>query len=132
MNKKHFAIILTVSIAVMFFVLYFMMLNDTNSIIEDFRKCQICDNEASELSMAALYNRYYRKDHEKRIAQVNIKIRRDFVLHDFKKGVMYVTFTCEKFDQNGAAIYGAADIKAKWNIEKHNNRWIVTNIQEAP
>ena len=83
--------------------------------------------------LTVLYEFYCRNDSfDYEIADAKIKISRIFVLHNFKKGKMYVNYTIETLNKDGIHIYGSHNIYSTWDIEKKNGKWIVTSIKEKP
>ena len=62
------------------------------------------------------------------IEQVDIKIKRIFVLHNFFNGAMWVKTECEAVDSNGEVTYGDYSYE-KWIIEKTENGWQIVDIK---
>ena len=110
---------------------YLLMLHSTDSVINDFKACIRCAPEAQELQSSALYRRYF-DDFGGRVVDANISIKRIFVCHNFKKGFMYVIYTCEKLDSSGNHVAGSSDVTSTWFIEKQSGKWVVTAVREAP
>lgn len=111
-------------------LLYAFIFFNTNTVIEDFVSCVKGDNITKTLKNTELYNWYGKHDYP--VNQSDIKIQRCFVVHNFSKGIMYVKYSFENYDENGNFRKGASNIKAKWYIQKQNNRWTVNKIQEKP
>lgn len=63
---------------------------------------------------------------------VNIKVRRLFVLHNFRKGIVWVKYSYIAYDKEGNILAGTNNILSKWYIEKKNGRWKVVKIEEKP
>lgn len=111
--------------------IYFLIVNNTNSIIYDFKNCIKCNDISQEISSTELY-RYYYDDFQGTVADADVNIKRIFVFHNFNKGIMYVKYSCEKYDQSGNHLYGSSNVYAKWYIEKNEGRWVVVKVEENP
>ncbi len=123
--KKYKLWLLCVIIAVIF--VYIVMLCDTGSVLQDFRDC--VSGEATEsLKDSALYEMYYNANAER----AEVKVRRNFVIHNFKKGIIYANYTYRAFDKDGNEVRGNHKVPTKWYIEKKNGRWMVVDIDERP
>ena len=48
------------------------------------------------------------------------------------EGYMWVKYTSVAYDVDGEVTTGSWNILTKWEVEKQDDRWIVTNINEAP
>ena len=116
----------------MVILLYAAMFYSTNNVIEDFKACVSGKDVSNGVEDAQLYKYYNYKADNGRAVDADVEIRRLFVLHNFKKGVMYVEYSCETFDEEGNTVYGAAGIPSKWYIERNNGRWEVVEIEEDP
>lgn len=109
------------------------MLHDTDSVAEDFVNC-IAGNVTQETVENSELYRYYNRNelYDDEICSVTADVKRMFVWHNFRHGMMFVKYDCEAFDENGNHIYSSLNVHAKWYIEKRNSRWIVTEIEEKP
>ena len=54
------------------------------------------------------------------------------VIHNFQKVIVYVYYSYEVRDEENRLQTGSWGILSKWDIERHNGRWIVTCITEDP
>jgi hypothetical protein len=123
--KKYKLWLLCVIIALI--AVYIVMLCDTDSVLQDFRDC--VSGEVSEnLKDSALYELYYNANAE----SAEVKVRRNFVIHNFTKGVIYANYTYHVFDKDGNEVRGSHKVPTKWYIEKINGRWSVVDIDERP
>ena len=88
---------------------------------------------SNDITNTELY-KYYNKNelYNDEISDANINIRRLFVLHNFRKGVMFIKYDCESFNKSGEHIYGSSNVYAKWYIEKKNGVWEVVKVIEKP
>ena len=48
------------------------------------------------------------------------------------EGYMWVKYTSVAYDVDGEVTTGSWNILTKWELEKQDDRWIVTDINEAP
>ena len=48
------------------------------------------------------------------------------------EGYVWVKYTSVAYDVDGAITSGSWDILAKWELEKQEGQWVVTNVNEAP
>ena len=56
-------------------------------------------------------------------------IRRQFVFHNFKSGVMEIVFSEDVFDENGKLIHQYKNIHVIIYIEKQGGEWTVTKLK---
>lgn len=124
-------IILTVIILLC--IVYCIMLHDTNSVKRDFINCIKSNLTSNETADSELYKYYNRSnDYDDKVYDANVHIKRQFVIHNFRKGVMFVKYNCEAFNKAGEHIYGSSNVHAKWYIEKKDGPWEVVKIIEQP
>lgn len=127
MKLKRFLIISLIFIT----IVYLTMVYDTNSLIRDFKN--VVNNSLQENVSYGKMKRYLIPTFEEQVYRnTDLKIKRIFVLHNFKKGVMYVKYSYIAYDTNDELITGSSDVISKWYIEKKNNRWKVVDIEERP
>ncbi len=48
------------------------------------------------------------------------------------KGYIWVKYSTEAYDKDGEVTFGAWDILSRWEIEKKDNKWVVTSTKEHP
>ena len=48
------------------------------------------------------------------------------------EGYMWVKYTSVAYDVDGEVTTGSWNILTKWELEKQDGRWVVTNVNEAP
>jgi len=134
MNKKFliwlFIIIGTILLLGNILLLYFAMLIDTNSVIDDVKNIMHGNVEESAIDNSPLRTYYRRGD--LRTVSVDANITRKFVLHNFSDGYIWVKYTCEGFDSKGSKTYGSWEIPSRWKIHKENGKWKVIEIKERP
>lgn len=66
------------------------------------------------------------------VYQVNLKIRRKFVWHNFYKGYIMIEYSCYRYGADGNSVGSSTNISSKWIIEKKDNKWEIVDIIEAP
>lgn len=108
---------------------YFTLLLSTNSLIEDFY--DVTHNNKSEEVDYGQLERYSIPEY---VQYNNIKtnIQRLFVIHSFRKGILWVKYSCIAYDENDKTVAGSTNIISQWYIEKRNGRWKVIKIKEKP
>lgn len=119
--------VIIVIIIILLFI-YNLLFWNTNNLISDFNN--VVQNNREENLYYAELERYAIPefvDYE----YVDAKISRLLVLHNFKKGVVWVKYSYIAYN-NKIAVAGSTNITSKWYIEKKNSRWIVTKIYENP
>ena len=121
---KKFIIVILIIILLIYNLLFW----NTNNIISDFNN--VVQNNKEDYIYYGELERYSIPefvDYE----YVDTKISRLLVLHNFKKGVVWVKYSYIAYN-NKIEVAGSTNIISKWYIEKKDNRWIVTKIFEAP
>lgn len=108
---------------------YNILLHDTDTLITDFQHV-ILENMSEDVDYGALewYDRYNRENAK----DIYINLKRKWVCHNFNKGIVFVKYNIELYDELGDCIRGAWNVDSEWCIEKKNGRWIVTEIHEMP
>jgi len=108
------------------------MLYSTNSVIDFAKQVFLKEIDMDKYEDDALVKKYYFPlDFSDDI--IDISIKRLFVLHNFQRGFMIVQYTHQVLDsETGLTITGSIGIVSKWTIEKRDNRWVVTDIEERP
>lgn len=122
--------IIAVSI-ILLFSLYITLILDTNNVIDDFIACVKNQNIREEVKDTELYNWYNYKNTEI-INDATVDVKRIFVFHNFKQGVLCVNFTYKMFDENGNEIRCAHNVNSVWHIRKNNGYWNVVEIEQRP
>ena len=80
-----------------------------------------------------LFDYYHYEDEGEDPISVKCYIIPYFVLHDFKKGSIHVSYSVERYDgSNGDLLHGARHINSCWKIKKEDGIWKVTEVLEAP
>ena len=114
-------------------IIYILMLHETDSVVEDFVNCIAGNVTQEDVESSELYRYYNRSElYDDDVCSATANVKRIFVWHGFKHGVMCVKYDCEAFDDNGNHIYSSSNVNARWYVEKRNGRWIVTDIEEKP
>lgn len=106
------------------------MLYNTNQVIDDFKNVVSgsIDRNVDYGELLERYDVFNCKGFER----ADVEIRRTFVMHNFKRGIMNVNYTIYAYDKDGVVIYGSHNVPSTWHIEKTNGRWTVVKISEAP
>ena len=118
-------------VACLLLLFYYIMYSDTNSLVEDF--ANVVSGTTIEGVQYGEMERYdVVDDFIKRDRVEGIKLEREWVWHNFKKGYMEVLYSYYYYNQYGERTYGARRIESKWYIEKINGRWVVVAIEEKP
>ena len=126
MKKKIVLLCVLILVAI-----YFLMLYNTNSVIKDFYS--VVNNKMKEdISYGDLEIYKIPSFRGMKYKYTDAKIKRVFVLHNFRRGVMYIKYTYIAYDENDVLITGSSEVDSKWYIQKINGRWIVTDIEERP
>ena len=47
-------------------------------------------------------------------------------------GYIWVKYSSQAYDETGEVTTGSWNILTKWELEKQDGRWVVTNVNEAP
>jgi hypothetical protein len=126
--KKYFKPIL-IAVIILICLIYICMLYSTRTVIDDFEACVSGKEILNDVRNSEFYDMYYRAG---AVSAENVKVTTPLALHNFNKGVMYVKYTYEAFDEDGSPVAGSYKVPSKWYIEKQNGRWIVTKIDERP
>lgn len=127
MKKKLVALFILILIA----GYYLAMLCSTNSVIKDFYN--VVNNNMDENILYEELKRYKVPLFENITHRnTDTKINRIFVIHNFKKGVMYVKYSYIMYDINGKTISGSSNVYSKWSIKKIGRRWTVVDVEEKP
>lgn len=114
-------------------VIYFLMLHETDSVVADFVNCIAGNVMQEDVENSELYRYYNRSElYDDDVCSATANVKRIFVWHDLRKGVMFINYSCEIFGNNNKLIYGSSNVCAKWYIEKRNGHWIVTDVEEKP
>ena len=133
-KNRATVIIIISSLAILLFAVYYSaMLHNTDNVLTDFADCIKGNAVSNDITNTELYKYYNRNElYNDEISDANINIRRLFVLHNFRKGVMFIKYDCEAFNKRGEHIYGSSNVYAKWYTEKKNGVWEVVKIIEKP
>lgn len=130
--KSKILIIIAI-IVVLLGVTYSIILHDTDSVLNDFVNCIKCNAASDTVADTELYRYYSRNEmFDNEIYDANVNVRRLFVIHNFHKGVMFIKYDCETFNESGEHVYGSSDVYVKWYIEKKDGIWVVTDVIEKP
>lgn len=102
---------------------------DTLSVLSDFNH-----SVKTQKSTYSSFDRYIGNYsiYDGPIVLTDSKIYTLYAIHNFKKGVMYVNYSYEHYNDNNEVIGGSYRIKAKWYIRRKNGKWIVYDIDEKP
>ena len=124
MKKTIFIII---GIIIMF---YLIMVLNTNSIVREVKNImsgnvKIADTQNTPLNM-------YNFSDTLLNAEVNVKITRLFVLHNFFDGYIWVNYTYETIKNDNGVMPCSTNILSKWKIHKENGIWKIIEIIETP
>ena len=133
MNTKIKMVFIILVVIISVLITYIVILNNTNSVLDDFYNCIVDNSDSKALKDTALYKYYNRNElFDNKICSAKINIQRTFVIHNFCQGVMFVNYDCETFDDKGKHIYGSTNVRSKWYIKKEHGKWIVYDIDEKP
>lgn len=123
--KRRYAILLIVVL------IYIFMFTNTNSIFNYAKKVFL--GEISMSSDEAL-SRYSLTSFKSRtqIGNVELKIRRNLVIHNFFDGYMFVKYSRIVYDTDGQLLTATANVNSIWKIHKTNGDWSITEIYESP
>ena len=118
-----------ISIFVTFIIFYIICFLDTNNTIHEFKKI-VSEQKITNIA----FDRYVGNYNEAKgpATYSKIKINRRFVIHNFYKGIMYVKYSYEHYNNKGERIGGSWNIPSKWLIEKREKQWVVKFIEENP
>jgi hypothetical protein len=47
-------------------------------------------------------------------------------------GYIWVKYSTEAYDKDGEVTFGTWDVLSRWELEKTDNKWVVTSIKEHP
>lgn len=61
-----------------------------------------------------------------------LKLQRVFAWHNFSKGILWIKYSVEIYNEQGERISGSWDVPVKLSIQKKDGEWIITHIDEAP
>ena len=78
------------------------------------------------------YNFYFKEKYFYSGAEkdkIKLKLRRNFVLHNFKDGIIWFTYALEYYDKNGEPGYGVVS-SLTMKIHKEKGEWKVMAIDE--
>ncbi len=56
-------------------------------------------------------------------------IRRQYVFHNFKSGIMSIVFSEDVFNEDGKLVHQYKNINVLLYIEKQNGEWVVTDLK---
>lgn len=58
----------------------------------------------------------------------------DFIAANFSNdsGYIWVKYSSEAYDKDGEVTFGTWDILSRWELEKVEDKWVVTSIKEHP
>ena len=126
---KKLYVIIVVIVLILTFV-YILMYRDTDSLEIDFHNI-VCNQKNNNVNYGAL-NRYDYAQHYNIKDVSGLKLRRNFVWHDFNRGCIYVQYSFNISYNDSDVSPGAHKVHSKWYIEKQNGRWVVTDIDERP
>lgn len=87
--------------------------------------------ENADKNVGAL-SRYYRYTDSLNYISVDLKL--DLITAKIKSngksGYMWIVYSIDRYDKNGENVAGSTNIPCYWEIEKQNDRWVVTNVME--
>ena len=63
---------------------------------------------------------------------IDLKLRRVFALHDFRRGTLWIKYSLFVTDKEGVSITGLKNVPVKLAIQKVNGAWEVIDLYEAP
>ncbi len=128
--RKKLAIIIPTLLAIIV-MLYLIMLFDTNALMKEVSEVFQGKVALSETKNRAI-DQYNIAPFNNDVEEVNLKITRTFVLHNFSTGYIWVSYTIEMRDSNGELLCGSWDVPARWTIKKEKGKWEIVEILEAP
>ena len=111
------------------FLFYVVLFLNTNSVMRCAKAVFLGEISLEEVVDTPLY-RYYPKELE--IATTDLSINRIFVVHNFKKGYIWVKYDEERMDSFGNILSGSWNVVSRWKIHKQNGEWKVVEIEEDP
>ena len=129
---KKVGVIVITSITIIF-TLYALMLLSTNSVMGEVRSAFMLELDSSETEGRAIhkYNHYWRgKDRD--VGEINLTLRRRFVLHNFQRGYIWAIYSHTVYDTEGNLIGGSWRAPTRWRIEKIDGEWEIVEIYERP
>ena len=121
------------ALIILLVVLYLLMLFSTNTILRSFKDC-VRGNLIEENEECGCLNRYKISDTIE-YDELDIKIRRVFVAHNFFDGIMIVDYSIMATSDNRLTYYSSTDFPfylSKWKIHRGEDGWIVVEIEESP
>jgi len=123
-------LIITILVSVIASVaVYTAMLADTNSVISYAESVFRGEVPLSETAgqPVDMYNINHYLNGSSDTVEVNLKITRRFVLHDFFDGYIWATYT-----DDSSVGKGDCQIPSRWKIHKTNGQWQIVAIKEKP
>jgi hypothetical protein len=124
--KKKVIVLLTAALI----LLYTIMLINTNSVVNDVRNIMLGNVEKSVTDNTPL--RIYNFSNVLSNAEVEVRISRIFVLHNFFDGFVWVNYSYETLKNDSDMRPGSANVFSRWKIHRENGRWEVAEIKENP
>ena len=88
-----------------------------------------------DLLMYKFFNFNFRKKNYYPTAEkdkIELKLRRNFVIHNFKDGVINFTYTMRYYDKDGEIGYAIGNSNDTFTIHKENGRWHVIDFTIRP
>lgn len=133
LKRKMIIAMSTLVFIIILSVIYILMLHETDCVVEDFVNCIAGNVTQKDVESSELYRYYNRSElYDDGVRSATANVKRIFVWHNFRHGVMFVKYDCEAFDDAGNHIYSSSNVNARWNIKKINGHWIVTDVDEKP
>ena len=110
-------------------MVYVWMLLDTNPVID--YVLSVMDGSLDDRDFVGWQQ--YTASHYSEAVYWDISISREFVVHNFSDGVMWVKYSRQSYKQNGdPSGPGSGKIYSKWTIHKENGSWKIVDIDEHP
>ncbi len=113
-------------------LLYVAMVIDTNSVkreIEATVKGEIPYTEINEHLKFHAYH-FSERYEDENIGNIHVKVKREFVLHNWKEGYMWVLTDIHVDDVDGEIIRGGQD-GSVFKIQKIDGKWVVVDRKPA-
>ena len=111
-------------------IIYILMFINTNSVTNYAKKVMLGKVALDETNNTPLtrYNVAAYYPH----TEMDAKITRLFVCHNFFDGYMWVYYSYEAKDNDGNIVSGTWGVVSKWKIHREDGKWRIVDIDEQP